>query len=346
MIDRHSVARLMSSMILAGSLVGCAASGVTTPGISSSPGMTMPPTTAPLPSLAAADAPQFAFETDPVVTTALAGTTDRFVNPGAVIADGATLHMLANTFSAWPGHVFVPHLTPPDGITWTLDHGARTLDSRDFKLADPGIDVSTGYIANDGTWVLLYESVSPTSPWVVARMSGPGPVGPWTIEDAPILAPGPAGAFDAGGIAWPSVVRIGGRLAAYYTAVAPGASRAGSIGVAFSDDGTTWTKATAPVLTATESWEQGALDRPRVVVTPAGLVMLYSGLDLTVRGLATSTDGLNWTKVPGPNITRTDFPMKAGAWDNALLYQDGRLVELLEIGSSTTSVYRATLTWP
>jgi hypothetical protein len=108
----------------------------------------------------------------------------------------------------------------------------------------------------------------------------------------------------------------------------------------------TWTKATAPVLEATEGWEQGALDRPRVVVTPAGLVMLYSGLDLTVRGLATSTDGITWTKVPGPNVTRTDFPMKAGAWDSALRYEDGRLVLLLEIGSTTTSVYRATLSWP
>jgi hypothetical protein len=75
-------------------------------------------------------------------------------------------------------------------------------------------------------------------------------------------------------------------------------------------------------------------------------VMLYTALDLNRRGLATSTDGLAWTKVPGPSIEQKDFPLQGGSWDSALRYHDGELQYYLEIGNQTTSVYRATLAWP
>jgi hypothetical protein len=84
-----------------------------------------------------------------------------------------------------------------------------------------------------------------------------------------------------------------------------------------------------------------------VVQTSNGLVMLYTGRTLTDRGLATSTDGLTWTKVPGPNIERSDFPgQQRGAWDSALLYRANQLEYFLEIGWETTRIYRATLAWP
>lgn len=297
-----------------------------------------PPTSAP--------AALFTFGKDAVVTTAIAGTTDLYVNPGAVIEANGALHMFPNSFSAWPGRVVVPHLTSGDGTTWTLDAAATPLDSDDFELADPGIDVSTGYVADDGTWVLFYETVSATKAWVVARITGPGPQGPWSVEDKPVLAAGAAGTFDAGGVQWPSVIRIAGRWAMYYAGVDAVGSRHGAIGVAFSDDGITWTKQAEPVLQASEPWELGSLDRPRVVETPTGLVMLYAGFDLNQRGLATSTDGITWTKVPGPNIVQSAFPGPGAAWDCALLYRDGHLEYFLEIGAKTTAIYRALLPWP
>jgi predicted GH43/DUF377 family glycosyl hydrolase len=141
-------------------------------------------------------------------------------------------------------------------------------------------------------------------------------------------------------------VRVGDRWAAYYAGVSGTGRGTGKIGVAFSDDGVTWTRQAAPVLVATEAWELHSLDRPRVVSTPGGLVMLYAALDLNRRALATSTDGLTWTKVPGPNIEQKDFPLQGGSWDSAIRYADGELQYLLEIGNQTTSIYRATLAWP
>jgi len=244
--------------------------------------------------------------------------------------------------------MLVPHLTSTDaGATWMLDRKAAPIDTTGFELADPGIDVSTGFVTEDGTWVLIYETVSTSSPWVLARATAPSPEGPWTIEDTPILQPGPAGSFDQGGIQWPWVIRIGARWAMYYAGVDSPQGGTGSIGVAFSDDGKTWVKNEQPVLAATERWEGRTLDRPRVVQTPDGDAMVYVGRTLTSRGVATSTDGLTWTKIPGPNIERTDFPVhQPGSWDSALTYRDGKLVYLLEIGGETTKVYRATLAWP
>jgi predicted GH43/DUF377 family glycosyl hydrolase len=349
MPNRSSTVPAPIAFLVAAAFAACGPAAVATSGPPSSAPIAPPtpaPSIAPTPTTAPAATKLFAFDKEVVVNTTIAGTDDLYINPGAVIEADGMLHMFANSFSDWPGRMLVPHLTSADGTTWTLDEDAEALDSNDFELADPGIDVSTGYLADDGTWTLFYSTVSTTKPWVVARATAPGPRGPWSIEDRPILAAGAAGAFDAGGIQWPSVVKVGDRWAMYYAGIDAVGSRKGAIGVAFSDDGKTWTKQAAAVLTATEPWELGSVDRPRVVQTPGGLVMLYAGLDLNARGLATSSDGLAWTKVPGPSVVRSAFPIAGGAWDSTLLYRGGQLEYFLEIGPKTTAIYRATLPWP
>jgi len=292
---------------------------------------------------------RFVIAPEVIIDTDLLTTHDLYVNPGALIEVNGTLHMFPNSFSKWPGRMRVPHLTSTDGIEWTLDTKAEVLDTDSdglFPMADPGIDVSTGFVTDDGTWELLFQNVSTGNAWKVYRMTAPGPAGPWTVAPQPVIDVGTGGTFDAAGVQWPSVVRIGNRWAAYYAGVSGAGRGTGKMGVAFSADGVTWTKQPEPVLQATESWELRAVDRPRVVLTPDGLVMLYTGLDLNARGLATSTDGLTWTKVPGPSIEQKDFPLQGGAWDSALRYTDGSLEYFLEIGNTTTKIYRATLAWP
>ena len=314
-----------------------------------------PPSTAPTAAASpTATAPRavtkrFHIEPDSVVDTALLTTDDLYVNPGAVIEADGVLHMFPNSFSKWPGRMRIPHLTSTDGIQWTLDAKADPLDTDvegTFAMADPGIDVSTGFVTADGTWVLLFQNVSTLRAWKVYRMTAPSPRGPWTVGANPVLDTGSGSAFDVTGVQWPSVVRIGDRWAAYYAGVSGPGRGTGKIGVAFSDDGLTWTKRPEPVLVASESWELRSLDRPRVVATPDGFVMLYTALDLNRRGLATSTDGLTWTKVPGPSIEQKDFPVQGGSWDSALLYRGNQLEYFLEIGNQTTEIYRATLAWP
>jgi predicted GH43/DUF377 family glycosyl hydrolase len=295
---------------------------------------------------ASSTALEFLFEGDePTVTRELTGIDESFINPGAVIEQAGTLHMFANVFTAWPGPVSVPHLTSTDGVTWTLAEPNPVLTERDIPIANPSFDVSSGYVADDGTWVLIFETVSTAEPWVLGRATAPGPDGPWNVDPEPILEPGPEGSIDAGGLAWPSVVHTETGYFMYYTAL-DGPAGTGVIAVATSPDGQSWEKRPEAVLTADLPWELGKLDRPRAAVTPDGMVMLYSGLQLTDRGMAVSQDGIAWQKSgDAPVINRETFPVTGGAWDAALIHRGGELIYYLEVGGGTpstgTQVYRA-----
>jgi hypothetical protein len=293
--------------------------------------------------------PVFAFSgSAPVVSTELLHSTESFVNPGAVIRDGSTLHMFANVFTAWPGHVDFYHLTSTDGETWTPAQADPVFTSDDVPYAMPGADVSTGFVTADGTWVLVLESVNSVEPWAIGRATAPGPEGPWTVEPDPVLTAGIAGAWDAGGLSWPSVVPTADGWAMYYTGHATaGVGGDEAIGMATSTDGRTWTKRDLPVLSASATWERGGLDRPRVAVTPNGFAMVYSGRQLTDRGLAWSTDGVTWSRAgDAPVITVDSFPVPGQCWDAALLSESGTLTYYLEIGGGTkdtgTAIFRAT----
>jgi sucrose-6-phosphate hydrolase SacC (GH32 family) len=347
--------RSITTAAIAIALLGC---GPSAPVSITPTGTATAPSVGPSPSASASPAPavskRFEFQPDSVVDTALLGTNDSYVNPGALIEADGVLHLFPNSFSTWPGRMRIPHLTSTDGIKWTLDPEAQALDTAIdglFPMANPGIDVSTGWVTDDGTWVLLFENVAAATagapaPWRIYRMTAPSPQGPWAVEDQPLIDIGADGAFDDSGVSWPSAVRIGDRWAVFYAGLAEPRRGTGTIGVAFSEDGVTWTKHPDPVLVPTERWEFGSLDRPRVVATPDGLVMAYTGLDLNQRALATSTDGVTWTKVPGPSIVQDDFPIQGGSWDAAIRHADGELQYFLEIGSQTTAVYRALLAWP
>jgi hypothetical protein len=263
-----------------------------------------------------------------------------------VIDDSGVLHMYANSFTAWPGKVSFYHLTSTDGMTWVPASSDPVFTSDDVPFAAPGADVSTGLVTEDGTWVLIISSVSVLEPWVIGRATASGPDGPWTVEPEPILEEGDSGSWDAGGLAWPSVVRTSDGWAMYYAGRDAPFGGTSAIGMATSIDGKSWMKRADPVLTPDAAWEVGSVDRPRVVATEGGFAMVYAGRQLTDRGLALSNDGVTWQRQGNePVITRADFPVSGQCWDAALLYGDGTLTYYLEIGGGTpstgTAVFRA-----
>jgi hypothetical protein len=242
------------------------------------------------------------------------------------------------------------HLVSTDGATWAAAADEPILTSDDVPFARPGADVSTGFVREDGTWVLVFETVNTAAPWELGVATAPGPDGPWTVADEPILRGGAAGSWDAGGLAWPSVVASTEGWAMYYSTFAAN-RRQGVIGRASSTDGVSWTKDAEPVLEPEATWEGTGLDRPRVVPVGEGYLMVYADTDLIDRGVATSADGVTWTRDgDAPVITRGDLPADGRAWDAALIERDGTLTYYLEIGPGTqalgTEVYRATADLP
>jgi predicted GH43/DUF377 family glycosyl hydrolase len=287
---------------------------------------------------------------EPVVSRAMTRIQDSFINPGAVIEHEGELHMFANLFTAFPGRSRIAHLTSADGEEWALAGRRPVFSSDQVEYAETGAQVSAGFVTADGTWVLIFQTLSSIDPWRLGRATAPAPDGPWTVDPDPILEPGPEGSLDAGGLSWPSVVRTNEGYRMYYTA-RPDQGADGVIAMATSQDGAAWTKADEPALTAASGWEDGSVDRPRVTVVPSGFVMVYSGRDLTDRGVAFSTDGVSWQRDgDAPAISEEDFPVDGRCWDAALLHRDGRLLYILEIGSPTaargTELYLATAPLP
>lgn len=283
---------------------------------------------------------------------------NKYINPGAVLFHEGQFHMFFNSFSNWPGLVQIGYLTSTDGLTWQPGQAEPVFTSADVPFAQPGADVSSVVVADDGTWVAYFHTINSkaTETGVIGRATAPSPSGPWTVDPEPVLQPGGEGEWDRHGLAWPSVVKTADGYFMYYGNV----DRLGGtrIGMATSPDGITWTKyddpttaeapfaASDPVLIPSQAWDLDSIDRPRVQVTPDGWVMIYQGGPLVKRGLAVSQDGTNWEPAAeNPVLTNADFPLSGTMWDTALLYHEGQFYYYTEIGSMAgTDIYLAQAT--
>jgi len=131
----------------------------------------------------------------------------------------------------------------------------------------------------------------------------------------PILMYGPNGSWDDYLMSSPSVMRVGDTYYMYYSATNQFFWR---IGLASSPDNLTWTKYSGnPVFNPGDfgEWDDQGVRDPMVIFDGTEYKMYYTGDDGTTRriGLATSTDGLNWTRAPNnPVLTEG----RQGDWDS------------------------------
>ena len=121
----------------------------------------------------------------------------------------------------------------------------------------------------------------------------------WFVGDSVVLTPGPAGSFDQN-IHSVSVIKSAGTYLMYYTASRDGVSL--TIGRAVSQDARHWQKNPGtPVLVpdSTGSWDSRSVGGAKLVGAENGMFRMwfggYDGVSLAT-GLATSPDGIVWTK--------------------------------------------------
>jgi hypothetical protein len=204
------------------------------------------------------------------------------------------------------------------------------------------------FTTSDGETVLNYwvESVSGTSPnqlatvWIkfdsigignttfymyygkISALLAPADApntGKWVRpQTTPVLPVGAGGSWDAFWVQIHSIVKVGSTYYAYYGGAA-NSSVLWKIGLATSPDGITWTKSGSnPVLDVggVGEWDHTRVNGPCVWYEDGTFYMLYAGentggADWAV-GLATSPDGVVWTKYgSNPVMTKT-----ALAWDS------------------------------
>ena len=134
-------------------------------------------------------------------------------------------------------------------------------------------------------------------------------------EGNPILERGPNGSWDDSRVSSPSVIKVGDTYYMYYAGTNDFFWR---IGLALSPDRVTWTKYPGnPVFNPDDfgEWDDLNVQDPMVIFDGTEYKMYYTGYDGSTRriGLATSTDGLNWTRAPNnPVLTEG----QQGDWDS------------------------------
>ena len=202
-----------------------------------------------------------------------------------------------------------------------------------------GAQVHTGLQLPDGGWILYFEAVTEKDEeedvyvWEIGRATAPAPEGPWTLDPGPVFTRGEPGSWDEGSVMQPSVLVVDGHYVMYYAGFG---KQGNGIGRATSSDGVVWTRDPEPLLTPSESWEREHLTRPDVVRTGDGFVMLYGNRSGSNRGVATSRDGVAWTKFAGnPVITVNDVP-RSTIRTGELVYTGDIYLVYLENGGQRT----------
>ena len=333
-------------LLVVGSIILSACAPTPTP-----PPATFTPSPAPTSSLSPTPvvlptpAPFFSlFSADPIVPKGKAGAwDDRFTDPGAVIYHIGVFHMFRNGFRAFPGTSQVGYVTSEDGFTWTKQGDEPVFTTAQVSYAKIAMYASSVLVEDDGTWVLYFytwDSEAFPSSGVIGRATASAPQGPWMADAEPVLLPGSQREWDGKQVLAPHVIKTDSGYLMYYSGTDfRGDSK---IGLATSVDGIHWTKyndpgtndasntESDPVLINDSSgdWDAGIVHQPRVFQTDAGWLMLYRGTakdnSHMALGIATSEDGLSWTKATyNPVFVPSEIPQAKFFWfNNALLVND------------------------
>ena len=240
----------------------------------------------------------FTFEAkpNPVIAPTEGWESGDVLNPSVVRMDN---HLMMNLYSAFDGRTWHTGLaSSEDGQAWTRKGKVLSPDSQTWEA---------GYIAANGS-ALVHDHRFWY--WYVAGPKGRPRLGlarsddwlNWRKETRPVLEPGPYGSWDEYGVADPYVIRIEPFFYMYF--LGQDRARRQRLGVARSADGVHWEKLRSnPILELGEdgAFDENGLGEPAVWQSNGFYWILYTGRDVHENrrmGLARSTDGIHWTRLP------------------------------------------------
>jgi predicted GH43/DUF377 family glycosyl hydrolase len=254
---------------------------------------------------------------------------------------------LAPSVIAWWGPGLLNFYSGYDGATWRTSV-AYSMDGLRWKPADAASlapDPHTwegGYIAGNGS-AMVGSGPAPGDReefwyFYVAGPRNAGRIGfarqklghAWRKGPSPVLENGPFESWDERAVADPYVVHIYPYLYLYYLGQDRADPPRQRLGVARSTDGVHWDKLRAnPILEPGPpgSFDEAGDGEPAVWQSHGYYWMLFTGRDFSeIRrlGLARSTDGVHWTKLP------TVFS-GAQPWDAKVICDPSVIVEGGEI---------------
>jgi len=245
---------------------------------------------------------------DPVLGRGAPGEWDAVdvLNPSVVRHEG----LYYNLYSGFDGRRWHTGLaTSPDGLVWT----------KQGKVLSPAADTWEGdsIAANgtlaviDGEFLYWYQAGDPPRIGLARSRDARS----WEKLPRPVLETGPRGSWDERGVADPYVIRLGERFYMYF--LGQDRARRQRLGVAVSEDGRSWRKLRSnPILELGErgAFDENGLGEPAVWVSGGRYWMLYTGRDRREHrriGLAVSSDGIRWRRLPPGTVLAGSRPWNA-----------------------------------
>ncbi len=198
---------------------------------------------------------------------------------------------------------------------------------------DDGMVFVPHVVSKDGLFHLFYNG-RPSSPPTVGIGYATSPDGfNFTKSDLNPILTGSGSGFDAAQVTAGTPLLLGDTWVLYYNArSAPGPGPGPAIGRATAATPTgPWTRDTAPVLVVGSpgEWDSGFITPNSIIATEEGYVMYYTagvqfGVPPQLIGMATSPDGITWTKYHNQRFTQHPYaestpvlmPGPSGTWDS------------------------------
>ena len=166
----------------------------------------------------------------------------------------------------------------------------------------------------------------------------------WTTYNNPVLSPGLPGSWDETAVSAATVIKETDGYKMYYHGWSDPWSP-WHIGLATSVDGNNWTKYPNPVIYASGGQEY-QLAPSSIIKIEDTYYLYYSGRSLPYADirLATSPDGINWTKYSGNPILTYDKTWEGTAVYYPTVYQNNNEYVMVFVNQSGTGFGKATST--
>lgn len=165
----------------------------------------------------------------------------------------------------------------------------------------------------------------------------------------PVLSPGVSGSWDETSTIAGAVIKEESGYKMYYVGWSNPYEQ-WHIGLATSSDGITWQKHPLPVLYGTTGWETRIV--PSSILKISGIYYLYyygSMVNNNKIGLATSTDGINWTKYSGNPILEATQSWEGSGIAHPSVIKDEGIYKMVYVNKASNGFGIATsidgITW-
>lgn len=179
-----------------------------------------------------------------------------------------------------------------DGFNWTKPFSQPVLSPGNYNSWDATTAAAGAIIHESNGYKMYYVGWSNhNANWHIGLATSSDGIN-WTKHPNPVI-------YGTNGWEYQlvpsSIMKIQGVYYLYYYGIN---SQNYKIGLATSVDGINWTKHSSnPILSPTQTWEGTGVGHPSVIKDGDVFKMIYmGGFDYSF-GMATSTDGVNWTKV-------------------------------------------------